>query len=66
MADRHDIYDEPADGGLPEDRAVISTAGLVESWWSWAPPGENTEAAAAVMAAALGLILSRPSRSRGA
>lgn len=64
-AARHDIYDEPADGGLPEDRAVISSAGLVETWRSWAPPGEDTETAAAVMRAALELALSTPSGSPG-
>jgi len=44
---------------------VISSAGLVETWRRWAPPGEDTETAAAVMRAALELALSTPSGSPG-
>jgi hypothetical protein len=32
MAAHHDSYDEAADGGLPADVAVVSAAGLVETW----------------------------------
>jgi quercetin dioxygenase-like cupin family protein len=61
MADRHDSYDVPADGGLPVEHAVIAAGGLVATWRAWAPPGQETETAAAAMEAALALTLERHS-----
>jgi quercetin dioxygenase-like cupin family protein len=53
LAAAHDIYDEPADGGLPAERGVISTDGLVQTWRRWAPPGDGTDRASEVMTVAL-------------
>ncbi len=56
---RHDIYDEPPDGGLPADRVVISPDGLVQTWRQWAPPGSTTDRAAEAMSAGLAACLAR-------
>jgi quercetin dioxygenase-like cupin family protein len=56
----HDIYDEPPDGGLPAEQAVISSDGLIETWRRWAPPGAETDRAAEGMAVALTLVRDGP------
>jgi quercetin dioxygenase-like cupin family protein len=53
LAARYDSYDPPADGGLPPESAVLSAAGLVETWRAWAPDGEASEVVGAALARAL-------------
>jgi mannose-6-phosphate isomerase-like protein (cupin superfamily) len=52
LAARYDSYDPPADGGRAPESAVLSAAGLIETWTAWAPHGEASEVVGAALARA--------------